>query len=50
MWVFQWFLSFFILAFPKEYIRDILNFIFTEKDFALVKIAVAVMKILKTTL
>jgi len=29
MWIFQWFISFFVLSFPKEYIKDIFTFILT---------------------
>lgn len=50
MWIFQWFLSFFVLSFPKEYIRDMFTFILTEKEFAPVRIAVAVMLVLRDTL
>jgi hypothetical protein len=50
MWIFQWFLSFFALSFPKEYIKEMITFILNEKEFAAVRIAVAVMMVLRDTL
>lgn len=47
LWIFQWFLCFYIYSFPIAFIKPILTFVWEHKELALVKLAVAIMKILE---
>ena len=50
MWIFQWFITFFVYSFPLEYIRELITFILLHKDFASIKLALAIMDILAASL
>ena len=50
MWIFQWFITFFVYSFPFEYIKDLVTFILLHKDFASIKLALAIMDILTPSL
>lgn len=46
LWVFQWFICLFIYSFPRIYMSDILTFIWREKGFACIRLALALIKLL----
>ncbi len=47
MWIFQWFITFFIYSFPIQYIEKIFTYIFENKHFSMVKLAVAIVLVMK---
>lgn len=50
MWVFQWFITFFIYSFPIAYIQDMIAFVAEEKQLAVVKLGIGVIKCLESLL
>lgn len=48
MWIFQWYLTFFLYSFPKEYVGYYFSQLFEHKEFHMVKISLGIVLCMRT--